>query len=86
MPNTKPYPYITAWGQYMGSKAYFIEDQIALARAEGAPARAIYKEHPVGEATRGTGPGSRWATVDGIKDDDLRAKLIAAVEGKGGTR
>ena len=38
------YLYIRAWGRMMGSFDYYIEHQVAEARADGAPQTAIYKD------------------------------------------
>ena len=39
----KDYPYIRAWGRMMGSNWSYVEDQMARARVDRAPADAIYK-------------------------------------------
>ena len=40
----QPYPYITAWGRYVGSRDYLIEEQVAQAIVDGAPKDAIFKD------------------------------------------
>ena len=40
---TTGYRYIRAWGEMMGSREPYIRNQIARARAEGAPPTAIYR-------------------------------------------
>ena len=50
--NIKTYPYIRAWGRYLGSFNYYIEDQVALARAEDAPDDALYKASLTGRWVR----------------------------------
>jgi hypothetical protein len=44
MPNSRPYLYIRAWGEMMGSRDWYVTDQIAIARRENAPADAVYKK------------------------------------------
>lgn len=58
------YKYIVAWGRYVGSKDYYIEDQLEKAEKENAPKRAISKAHD------GT-----WRTMDAIEDPNLVAAL-----------
>lgn len=41
----KDYPYIRAWGKYLGSFAYYINDQIDQANQDGAPEDAVYKNN-----------------------------------------
>lgn len=45
MTKTMNYPYIKAWGMYMGSYAYYIRDQQERAQQQNAPADAIYERH-----------------------------------------
>jgi hypothetical protein len=59
-----PYPYIRAWGHYMGSMSHYIQDQLRQAAEENAPQNAIYKQ----------GDG-KWLTVDGIEDIALQDYL-----------
>jgi hypothetical protein len=37
------YPYIEAWGRYLGSLSYYIRDQTDKARRDKAPRTAIYE-------------------------------------------
>lgn len=46
---SKSYPFIRAWGRYTGSYQYYIDAQVALARAEYAPEDALYKAAISGE-------------------------------------
>lgn len=59
----RTYPYIRAWGTYLGSFPYYINDQIALATKDGAPERSIYKSHE-----------GQWVTFDEI--ENLRVKAL----------
>jgi hypothetical protein len=43
MPNHNSYQYIRAWGQIEHSSEFYINDQIALARKENAPADAMWR-------------------------------------------
>ena len=63
-PPSGAYPYIRAWGQLMGSDPSYILQQIALARAERAPANAVYRTIE--------GP---WATTGDITRPDTRRDL-----------
>ena len=47
------YPYIYAWGTFLGSKLSYIKGQQALAERENAPKDAIFKRHKRGWATFG---------------------------------
>lgn len=40
--NTVDYPYVRAWGDFMGSYPSYINEQVELARRTHAPADAIY--------------------------------------------
>lgn len=57
------YPYIRAWGEWMGSYDYYIVQQTELAQRENAPATAIYK----GE--------EGWKTVEDVQNPSLRLQL-----------
>jgi hypothetical protein len=50
MPKQKQnkYPYIQAWGKYMGSQEYYILDQMKKAEKDGAPNDAYYKSSETG--------------------------------------
>ena len=67
--DAKSYPYIVAWGRYLGSFDYYIALQIELANEDGAPADAIYKKDD------GT-----WATFGGIKDDYTKRQVEARLK------
>lgn len=55
------YRYIRAWGLFMGSHNYYIQDQQALACKEGAPENALFKE----------ADGS-WATISNASEEMVR--------------
>jgi hypothetical protein len=54
--NTKPYPYIRAWGIALGSFEYYIKEQIELARQHDAPDNAIFFTHAT----------NKWSTTDDL--------------------
>lgn len=58
------YPFIRLWGREMGSYAYYINDQVDLARKENAPENVISRDHD------GT-----WKTTDDILSDNTRKRL-----------
>ena len=58
------YIMIRAWGAYMGSYAYFIRDQVAIAHEDKAPGNAIFKRDD------GT-----WATIDDITNPTTRNQV-----------
>lgn len=68
-PAPMKYKYIYAWGKYMDSMDYYIEEQQAKAEAENAPLNAIYKRRE-----------GDWATMDSIEDPNLAASLIEYVK------
>jgi hypothetical protein len=59
--NAKDYACIRAWGKMMGSYRYYIQSQISLARAEGAPDDAIYRRQD------GT-----WARLREVENSDTK--------------
>lgn len=62
------YPFIQAWGEYMGSFPYYIEDQLYLAHHDDAPADALSRNND--------GTWDRWGD---IPRDDVRNELLAMV-------
>lgn len=62
------YKYIRAWGAYMGSFDYYVNDQVAQARKDNAPEDAIYCRD------------GKWATFSGVKNEDLKAMILNHVE------
>ena len=46
--NANDYPWIRAWGQLLGSKDWYIQDQIARARQTNAPANATHEQYDHG--------------------------------------
>lgn len=70
------YPYIRAWGQIMGSHAYYINDRIEDAQLDGAPENAVYLcSHKYTTLPSCDKPGPHWVTVDEIVREDTRARL-----------
>lgn len=64
MPKRNEYPWIVAWGRMLGSYPYYIDQQVAQARHDGAPNTAIYKD------STGT-----WQTTDDITSELTRHRL-----------
>lgn len=84
------YPYLRAWGHSLGSSSTFINDQVALATADGAPHDVIYVNSDEQEATSSRpasadslhvyrASGRVWHRYSGIVRDALRADIAAAV-------
>ena len=71
------YPYVRAWGRYMGSQEYYINGQVQRARETSAPDDAIFERH----APDGSGKTGEWATWSGISDPLAKAQVAAVVEG-----
>jgi hypothetical protein len=63
-PSTEPYPFIRADGRMLGSCAAYIDMQIELARADNAPAHAIYPDRD-----------GVWQTTDDVVSVDARQAL-----------
>jgi hypothetical protein len=61
--NRTKYQHIVAWGRYLQSGAYYIEDQIDLAEKDNAPVDAIYKD-------QGT-----WWTMADVVDPQVKTWL-----------
>lgn len=62
------YPYIYAWGRMMGSRQYYVFDQIMDAIVENAPLDAVYKKDDGTWATfrEVTNPSTRKHITDWI--------------------
>ena len=58
------YKYIRAWGHMMGSKDYYIQDQIEQARKDKAPQDAIYWD------------GLRWHVLADVMRQDTRMTIM----------
>lgn len=56
--------FIVAWGKYVDSKSYYIQDQLALAEKDNAPEDAVSRR-----------PDGTWRTLADIQDPGLRATL-----------
>lgn len=64
------YPAIVAWGQQLGSYAYYVDQECLQAAADGAPVDAIYKDSDSGE----------WRTVAYIRNEVVKPRMVAAVQ------
>lgn len=62
------YPYIRAWGKFMGSHQYYINDEIARAKNDEAPQDAIYKRD------------GRWITFRQITSTTTREVIEQMIE------
>jgi hypothetical protein len=62
------YPWIRAWGTFMGSSWGYVDQEIAQARMDKAPPHAIYRE------VDGT-----WRTTDDITEPRTRLTLGSAI-------
>lgn len=67
--NPADYTAIALWGEELGSNSFYIEAEQIRASRDGAPLSAIYKKD--------TG---RWVTVHEMKNESLKAQLLAALE------
>jgi len=63
-PATLKHKYVYAWGRYMDSMDYYIQDQLDEAEKDNAPANAIFKRKE-----------GDWATMDSLDDPNLAAAL-----------
>lgn len=63
------YPYIRAWGEYMGSMSYYINDERRRAEQDNAPATALHRK------TDGS-----WFTLEEIQSEALRRRLQERVD------
>lgn len=66
--------FIVAWGRYLDSKDYYIQDQLDRAMNDNAPLDAIYKgtDKVTGE--------ERWFTVEEVQDEGTKLSLKEVVE------
>lgn len=55
------YPAIVAWGRMMGSRPYYVEDEIERARRDGAPRLATFRR-----IDPNTGATSGWAVLSEV--------------------
>ena len=73
------YPYLRAWGDLMGSKPFYIRDQLIEAADEQAPQDAVYKcDHSLAGMKSPCGHGqteSHWVTINEIQRSDTRYNL-----------
>jgi len=68
-PASIKYKYIYAWGRYMDSMDYYIQDQMDAAEKDNAPENAIFK-----------GKDGMWVTTEAIEDPNLAASLTEYVK------
>jgi len=68
-PSNLKHKYVYAWGRYMDSKDYYIQDQLEAAEKDNAPENAIFK-----------GKDGMWVTTDAIEDPNLAASLADYVK------
>lgn len=64
MPKNDDYPWVRAYGRAMGSYPYYVNDQVAQARADNAPQNA----------TRRNDDGT-WSTTDDIINPTMRKDM-----------
>lgn len=69
--NNKPYDYIRAWGQILGSYPYYVSGEIEKARKDNAPYDAVYNGHDA--------IGS-WHTFESIKSDQTKERVQRLVD------
>ncbi len=70
------YKHLVAWCKMMGSYNYYIEDQIAKAKATNAPEDAIYEKM----AEDGSGPTDEWARFSEVTNQDTKMKIERLLE------
>jgi len=63
------YKFIYAWGKYLDSKAYYIQDQMDKAEADKAPVDAIYKGKD--KVTK----EDKWFTIENVEDEGTKLSL-----------
>lgn len=64
-PNIDKYPFVYAWGRFLGSFSYYIMGQIKRAIEENAPKTAIYKDEV----------NDVWKTVDEVQSKNGKRVL-----------
>jgi hypothetical protein len=69
MNKAEDYKHIAAWGNFMRSYKYYIDDQQRIAAKDQAPLNAIFKR------SDGT-----WCTADEIKNSTLKIDINKAAE------
>jgi hypothetical protein len=72
MGNKPDYMHLRAWNRMMKSNRAYFADQLGQARAENAPADAIYKDD-------GTG---RWHTFAEVTNENTRERMTQLVKAK----
>jgi len=61
------YPYIRSWGEFAGLSKTYAESQVELARIEGAPPLAIFRDKQ-----------SNWITFEEV-NGELTKKEVAVI-------
>lgn len=78
MADRPEYAHIKAWGRFMGSARWYVEEEVEAARAERAPADAIFRR---------SGPGGvntkQWASYGGVTNQSTRRAIEAIFEENG---
>jgi hypothetical protein len=59
-----PYPYIVAWGKFLGFLPYVVQEYVEKAIADNAPTDAIQKFD------------DGWSTLDDINNETNRSRII----------
>ena len=72
------YPYIRAWGIHLGSSSWYIDEQVARAREDRAPADAIYEA-----SAPGGGRTHHWQTMRDVTRNDTRDSIVAIMRARG---
>lgn len=71
--NTKHYTYVRAWGIYLDSYQYYIDEQVRIANQENAPDNAIYKR----------ALGGHWVTFDEVTNPAAISAINFIIQQKG---
>lgn len=61
----REFPYIAAWGSFLGSEPYYIIQQIREARYDNAPKNSIYKDTTTDE----------WVTFDDCRNQSAKVYI-----------
>lgn len=72
------YPYISVWGEILGSAQYYIRQEQSRAETDGAPLSAIYEKHGPG----GTHSGI-WVIAEEIVNQGTRERFARLCETRG---
>lgn len=69
--SSQDYPWIRAWGKFMCSRDWYIQQEVTRAREDNAPENAIYEKSDPGTLGR----THSWATTDDITSIPTRHAL-----------